>query len=116
MHASYAPAINSRLLNYPPDFDFGVLFRTPLTLPIQWEKSKIDGLAARVSVQNFHGLAHVTVLRTSRNRFFPASIVGLILNNAPPTGVFRIDHDQAFQQSTHVQCRWRNNGPWIGFN
>ncbi len=58
----------------------------------------------------------VTVLRTSRDRFFPPSVVGLILNNAPPAGVFRIDHDHAFQQSTHVQYRWRNNSPGIGFN
>src|SRR5207245_8416956 len=39
-----------------PDYDFGVLFSTPLTFPIQWRKSKIDGVAARVSVPNFHGL------------------------------------------------------------
>jgi len=99
-----------------PDYDFGVLFSTPLTFPIQWTKSKIDGVAARVSVPNFHGVSLVTVLGTSRDRFYPPGVGGLLFNSAPPAGVFRIDHDQAFQQSTHVQYQWKTNGPWVGFN
>jgi hypothetical protein len=58
----------------------------------------------------------VTVLGTSRDRFFPPGVGGLIFNTPPPPGVFRIDHDQAFQQSTHVQYQRGSNGPWIGFN
>jgi Carboxypeptidase regulatory-like domain len=99
-----------------PDYDFGVLFSTPLTFPVQWAKSKIDGLAARVSVPNFHGLSLVTVLGTSRDRFFPPGAGGLIFNSQTGGGVFRIDHDQAFQQTTHVQYQWKKTGPWIGFN
>jgi hypothetical protein len=99
-----------------PDYDFGVLFSTPLTFPIQWRKSKIDGLAARVSVPNFHGFTLVTVMGTSRDRFFPPGVGGLIFNSAPPAGPFRIDHDQAFQQTTHLQYQFRKNGPWFGFN
>jgi len=99
-----------------PDYDFGVLFSTPLTFPIQWTKSKIDGIAARVSMPNFHGLALVTTLGTSRDRFFPPGVGGLIFNTPPPPGVFRIDHDQAFQQTTHVQYQWKSTGPWVGFN
>jgi hypothetical protein len=99
-----------------PDYDFGVLFSTPLTFPVQWAKSKIDGVAARVSVPNFHGMSMVTVLGTSRDRFYPPGVGGLIFNTAPPPGVFRIDHDQAFQQNTHVQYQWKSTGPWIGFN
>jgi hypothetical protein len=99
-----------------PDYDFGVLFSTPLTFPIQWQKSKIDGVAARVSVPNFHGLSLVTVLGTSRDRFYPPGVGGLILNTPTPPSVFRIDHDQAFQQSTHVQYQWKKNGPWAAFN
>jgi hypothetical protein len=99
-----------------PDYDFGVLFSTPLTFPVQWTKSKIDGVAARVSVPNFHGLALVTVLGTSRDRFYPPGVGGLIFNTPPPPGPFRIDHDQAFQQTTHFQYQWKGTGPWIGFN
>jgi len=99
-----------------PDYDFGVLFSTPLTFLIQWRKSKIDGLAARVSMPNFHGLSAVTTLGTSRDRFYPPGVGGLIFNTPPPPGVFRIDHDQAFQQTTHAQYQWKTNGPWIGFN
>ena len=99
-----------------PDYDFGVLFSTPLTFPVQWRKSKIDGVAARLSMPNFHGLALVTVLGTSRDRFYPPGVGGLIFNTPPPPGVFRIDHDQAFQQSTHIQYQWKRTGPWVGFN
>jgi hypothetical protein len=99
-----------------PDYDFGVLFSTPLTFPVQWTKSKIDGVAVRVSMPNFHGMSLVTVMGTSRDRFFPPGVGGLIFNTPPPPGVFRIDHDQAFQQSTHIQYQWKNSGPWVGFN
>jgi hypothetical protein len=99
-----------------PDYDFDVLFSTPLTFPIQWTKSKIDGLAARVSMPNFHGLSVMTTLGTSRDRFFPPGVGGIIFNSAVGGGVFRIDHDQAFQQTTHVQYQWKNKGPWVGFN
>jgi hypothetical protein len=99
-----------------PDYDFGVLFSTPLTFPIQWTKSKIDGVAVRVNVPNFRGITLVTVLGTSRDRFYPPGAGGLLFNTPPPPGVFRIDHDQAFQQTTHVQYQWKKTGPWIGFN
>jgi hypothetical protein len=99
-----------------PDYDFSVLFSTPLTFPVQWTKSKIDGLATRISVPNFHGFTAVTVLGTSRDRLFPPGAGGLIFNTEVGGSVFRIDHDQAFQQSTHLQYQWKNAGPWIGFN
>jgi len=99
-----------------PDYDFGVLFSTPLTFPIQWRKSKIDGLGIRMSMPSIHGFSILNTMGTSRDRFFPPGVGGLVLNNAPPTNVFRIDHDQAFQQTTHVQYEFKNNGPWAGFN
>ena len=94
-----------------PDYDFDVLFSTPLTFPIQWTKSKIDGVAARVSMPNFHGLSFMTILGTSRDRFFPPGAGGLIFNSEVGGGVFRIDHDQAFQQTTHVQYQWNKQRP-----
>ena len=39
----------------------------------------------------------------TRARFFPPETGGFFFNSDLPTGVFRIDHDQAFQQTTQVQ-------------
>ena len=30
--------------------------------------------------------------------------------------MFRIDHDETFNQTTHLQYQLRKNGPWFGFN
>jgi len=32
------------------------------------------------------------------------------------TGVFRIDHDELFNQTTHLQYQPWKSGPWMGFN
>lgn len=98
-----------------PDSDFDILFSTPLTFPIQWAKSKIDGTAARISAPNFHGFTAFTVLGTTRDRFYPPERGGIIFNSPISTQVFRIDHDQAFQQTTHLQYQWKK-GPWAGFS
>src|ERR1043165_2079503 len=58
----------------------------------------------------------VTVLGTSRDRFFPPGVGGLIFNSQVGGSVFRIDHDQAFQQTTHIQYQLKKSGPWLGFN
>jgi hypothetical protein len=47
-------------------------------------------------------------------RFFDPQVGGL--GTSPATGVFRIDHDQVFQQTTHVQYQIGKRGPWLGFN
>jgi hypothetical protein len=97
------------------DYDFDVLFNTPLTFPIQWAKSKIDGFALRVSVPQTHGLTAYSVLGHTRDRFFNPEVGGLLFNTPINSGVFRIDHDQAFQQTTHLQYQPKKNGPWYGF-
>src|SRR5262249_6533463 len=33
-----------------------------------------------------------------------------------PGGVFRIDHDEKFNQTTHLQYQPWKSGPWFGFN
>ena len=33
-----------------------------------------------------------------------------------PGGVFRIDHDEKFNQTTHLQYQPWKRGPWMGFN
>ncbi|HEX8925808.1 MAG TPA: TonB-dependent receptor, partial [Terriglobales bacterium] len=96
------------------DFDFDVLFNTPLAFPIQWQKSKIDGVSVRVSMPVIHGVSAYSVMGHTRARFFGPEIGGLLFNSTPQLGAFRIDHDQAFQQSTHLQYQLGKRLPWIG--
>ncbi len=97
------------------DFDFDVLFNTPLTFPIQWAKSKIDGFDARLTFPQQHGLEGYVVLGHTRARFFGPETGGLIFNSPLNTGAFRIDHDQAFEQTTHVQYQPKQTAPWMAF-
>jgi len=101
-----------------PDFDFDVLFNTSLTFPIQWRKSKIDGASVKVNMPDFHGLTAYSVMGHTRARFFGPEIGGLIFNNPEQinsSAPFRIDHDQAFEQVTHLQYQYGKNVPWFGF-
>jgi hypothetical protein len=96
-------------------YDFSTFGNTPIFFPISWKNSKIDGPSVRVSMPNFHGLTGLVVLAHVRARYFPPQIGGL---GASITGgeVFRIDHDQAFNQTTHFQYQPYKSLPWIGFN
>ena len=101
------------------DFDFDIVLNTPLAFPIQWKKSKIDGFGIKVSVPETHGVSAYAVLGHTRSRFFGPQIGGILDNNPNDAALaqnapFRIDHDQAFQQSTHVQYQPKTNGPWYG--
>ena len=101
------------------DFDFDVILNTPLAFPIQWKQSKIDGYGIRVNLTQIHGVSAYSVLGHTRSRFFGPEIGGIIFNNpnqATATLPFRIDHDQNFQQTTHMQFQPKANGPWYGFN
>jgi len=96
-------------------YDFSTFGNTPIFFPIAWKSSKIDGPSIRVSLPNYHGLTAFAVLAHVRARYFPPQVGGL---GATVTGgeVFRIDHDQAFNQTTHVQYQPWKTLPWIGFN
>jgi hypothetical protein len=96
-------------------YDFSVFGETPLTFPIEWHNSKIPGYALRVSVPNFHGLTAFVVMSGVSARFFGPQVSGI---GAAPGGsdVFRIDHDEAFNETTHLQYQPWKNGPWVGFN
>jgi outer membrane receptor protein involved in Fe transport len=96
-------------------FDFGTLLNTPIQFPISWRKSKIDGISVRLSTPNLHGFQTFTMLGHTRSRYFGPSNGGLIFNSPLDTGVFRIDHDQAFQATTHLRYQRPNNGPWAAF-
>ena len=98
------------------DFDFDVILNTPLAFPIQWRKSKIDGVSVRLTVPNHHGFSAYSVMGHTRARFFGPELGGLIFNSPVDNSVFRIDHDQAFQQNTHLQYQPYKQGPWFGFS
>jgi hypothetical protein len=96
-------------------YDFSVLGATPITFPIEWSSSKIPGYAVRASMPNFHGLSAFIVFSHVAARFFEPQVSGI---GATPMGseVFRIDHDEVFNQTTHVQYQPWKRGPWLGFN
>ncbi len=99
-------------------YDFSVLGNTPITFPIEWASSKIPGYAIRVSVPNFHGFTAFVVMSSVAARFFTPQVSGL---GSTPTSfgtgnVFRIDHDENFNSTAHLQYQIAKRGPWVGFN
>jgi hypothetical protein len=96
-------------------YDFGVVGATPITFPIEWHNSKIPGFTLRVSVPNYHGFSAFVAMSSVAARFFLPQVAGLPII-PPATGVFRIDHDEKFNQTTHFQYQPWKNGPWMGFN
>jgi len=101
-------------------YDFSVLGNSPITFPIEWARSKIPGFAVRGSMPNFHGLSAYIVLSHVSARFFEPQVSGIGATPSCPasTGceVFRIDHDEVFNQTTHLQYQPWRRGPWLGFN
>ena len=99
-------------------YDFSVFANTPVTYPIEWARSKIPGYAIRTSMPNFHGLSAYVVLSSVAARFFTPQVsgIGVTPTTAGVEQVFRIDHDELFNQTTHLQYQWKKDGPWIGFN
>ena len=99
-------------------YDFSVLGNTPITYPIEWASSKIPGYAIRASVPNFHGFTAFVVMSSVAARFYGPQVTGI--GTTPSSfgvgGVFRIDHDELFNSTTHLQYQIGKRGPWIGFN
>jgi hypothetical protein len=96
-------------------FDFSVLGNTPITYPIEWQSSKIPGYAVRASVPNYHGFTAFVVFSSVAARFFGPQVAGVGATPGAVT-VFRIDHDELFNQTTHLQYQPWKRGPWLGFN
>jgi hypothetical protein len=101
-------------------YDFSILGNTPITFPVEWERSKIPGYAGRVSVPNLHGFSALAVFSSVAARFFTPQVGGA---GAVPSTVlasgstpFRIDHDEKFNLTTHLQYQPWKAGPWFGFN
>ncbi len=96
-------------------FDFDTLFNSPIQFPIEWRKSKIDGFSLRVNLTPIHGFSAFTVMGHTRARFFGPENGGIIFNSPVDATVFRIDHDQEFQQTTHLRWQHGKDGWWGAF-
>jgi hypothetical protein len=97
-------------------YDFSVLGNTPITFPIAWNNSKIPGFLLRASVPDFHGFTALVVMSSVAARYFPPQVGGLGVTVGQGGSVFRIDHDEKFNQTTHLQYQPWRRGPWVGFN
>ena len=97
-------------------FDFGVLGNTPIDFPIDWHNSKIPGYALHADIPQIHNFSAYFIASSVAARFFPPQSAGA--GAAPQTGgqPFRIDHDEKFNQTTHLQYQIGKRGPWAGAN
>jgi hypothetical protein len=101
-------------------FDFSVLGNTPVAFPIDWHNSKIPGYALHAEVPKVRGFSAYFDGSSVAARFFPPQVAGAGATVGQSGFPFRIDHDENFNQTTHVQYTvdreglW--NGLWGGFN
>ncbi|HLI86061.1 MAG TPA: TonB-dependent receptor [Bryobacteraceae bacterium] len=98
-------------------YDFSVFGNTPITYPIVWDKSKIPGFAIRASMPNFHGFSAYVVMSHVSARFFTPQIAGIGVTpiSTGTESVFRIDHDEVFNQTAHLQYQPKPTWPWFSF-
>lgn len=96
-------------------FDFDTLFSTPITFPIGWKQSKLDGVAARINTIEIHGLRAYITMGHANARFFGPENGGIIFNSNLSIGAYRQDHDQVYQQNVNLQYRHKKTGWWTEF-
>ena len=98
-------------------FDFSILGNTPIFFPIDWHNSKIPGFALRAEVPNFHNVSAFVVMSSVAARFFPPQSAGAGATVGQAGTPFRIDHDERFNETTHVQYQLPiRRSPWVSFN
>jgi hypothetical protein len=100
-------------------YDFAIFGSTPITFPIEWHNSKIPGFAIRANVPQTHGVSAFVVLSSVAARFFNPQVGGVGATPGVPgsTLPFRIDHDEKFNQTTHIQYALPfRKSAWFGFN
>jgi hypothetical protein len=86
-------------------FDFDALFSTPITFPIGWKQSKLDGVGARISTPEIRGLRMYATMGHTNARFFGPENGGIVFNSSLSIGAYRQDHDQVYQQNVNIQYR-----------
>jgi hypothetical protein len=102
-------------------FDFSILGNTPIFFPIDWHNSKIPGYALNAEVPDFHHFSAYFVTSSVAARFFPPQSAGAGATVGQGGYPFRIDHDEKYNQTTHLQYTVSHdgswfNGLWSGFN
>ena len=86
-------------------YDFSVLGTTPITFPIEWHNSKIPGFALSAVLSDIKGFSVRFNASSVAARFFNPQVGGVgetprIEGTSFP---FRIDHDEQFNQTTHLE-------------
>ena len=89
-------------------YDFSVLGTTPITFPIEWHSSKIPGYVLSATLTPIHGFSARVNASSVAARFFSPQLggVGAVpVSAGAATGYvpFRIDHDEKFNQTTHIE-------------
>jgi hypothetical protein len=98
-------------------YDFSVLGNTPITFPIEWDKSKIPGFALRANVTPVHGFSAYVVMSSVAARFFPPQAGGAGATVGQTGLPFRIDHDERFNETAHLQYQLPGRHmPWYSLN
>jgi hypothetical protein len=101
-------------------FDFSILGNTPIYFPIDWHNSKIPGYAFHIQVPNVRGFSVYSDMSSVAARFFPPQVAGAGATVGQTGLPFRIDHDEKFNQITHLQYTVPGSkffsGWWGGFN
>jgi hypothetical protein len=105
-------------------FDFSVLGDTPITFPIDWHSSKIPGYAANIEIPKYHNFSAYVVTSSVAARFYGPQVAGAGATGGVAQGAtyypFRIDHDEKFNQTSHIQYEIPGtkfiSGLWGGFN
>jgi hypothetical protein len=98
-------------------YDFSVLGNTPITFPIEWHNSKIPGFALRANVTPMHGFSAYAVMSSVAARFIPPQVGGAGATVGQTGYPFRIDHDEKFNETTHMQYQIPGKySPWYSFN
>ena len=101
-------------------YDFSVFGNTPITFPIEWKNSKIPGFVLRANVPETHGFTAFFNMSSVAARFFNPQIGGVGATVGTGGGEnypFRIDHDERFNQTTHIQYNLPfRKTTWFGMN
>lgn len=96
-------------------YDFDALFTTPLTFPIGWRQSKLDGISARISTASIRGFQAYATMGHANARFFGPEVGGIVFNSNLSTGAYRQDHDQVYQQTVNLRYQRGKDGWWSSF-